>query len=437
MRRALAALALLVAATAAAAQDDSARIEALEQRVEQLEAELGRARSGEHAPAAVEGDWTERIALSGSAELGHYDGGPASTLHDAGYRVWDARLFLDAELAEDVRFGSRPLVRNVGFTAEWNLVRLGEVQNDVGELYLDLQGVAGSSWLNLRPGRFHAPVGEAYARYGREAARDPFVSHPAGSPWWWDEGVMLYGASGDDGFGYVASVANGETPFGYDDGGGEQTTLKLWLRPLSWLYASASALRGGEVGYGTAALWLGETWGRPVGSDTEVPTWIDGVARPDAPPGFDESWLLAGDLVLTPHEAVRLWLAYGYHDLDAEGGSLYDRALQYGIAEMVLRGTLVAPELAPAYLGLRADALGTFDDGRGFLLDYGYASRFGDNLSELWSYSAVVGWQLGRFTTLRAEYSLRDLELVEGVPGSMRDDARHADGFAVELGIQF
>jgi hypothetical protein len=427
-----------MAFTGAAAADDSARIDALERRVQYLEDELARTRSGE-PPAELAGDdaWSERISLSGSVELGHFDGQEDALLHDAGYRVWDARFFLDAELDEDVRFGARTLVRNVGLTAEWNLVRLGELENDVGDLYVDLQGIAGSPWLNLRPGRFQAPVGEAYPRYGRAAGRDPFISNPVGGPWWWDEGVMLYGGAREGELGYVASVSNGETPFGHDGGSGEQLTLKLWTQPLPWLYLSASGFASGEIGSGTGALWLGESWATPIGDDTDVPTFANGVAQADALGGYARSWLAGADVVITPGEAVRLWLAYGRYLLDAEDGRAWDRTLHYGIAELVLRGSLVSPLFAPGYLGLRADALGTFDGEHGFLLDAGYAETLGYNMESLWAWTAVVGWQLGRFAILRAEYSLREIELVRGVPGALRDDARDADTFSVGLGIVF
>jgi hypothetical protein len=427
---------VLLAASAAA--DDSARLEALEKRVNYLDDELSRTR-GEWRAAEPTGDdsWADHVSLSGSVQLGHYDGQSDSVLDSAGYRVWDARFFLDAELGEDIRLGSHPLIRNLGLTAEWNLVRLGEVKNDVGELYVDLQGVGGTSWLNLRPGRFQAPVGEAYHRYGREAARDPFISKPLGGPWWWDEGVMLYGGSAEGGVGYLASLSNGETPFGFDDGGGEQLTLKLWTQPLSWLYLSASGLVSGAIGRGTGALWLGESWARPIGGDTDVPTFFSGAAQADAMGGYARTSLIGGDVVITPIEALRIWLAYGRYALDAEDGSAYDRTLHYGIAEVVLRGSVVGPLFAPGYVGVRADTLGTFDAERGFLLDMRYDDTLGYNMQSYWAYTAVVGWQLGRHAILRAEYSLRNIELVRGVSAAIRDAAADVDTFSVELGIQF
>ncbi|MGH7287271.1 MAG: hypothetical protein ACREI8_04560 [Myxococcota bacterium] len=437
MKRAVIGLGVAIVAISAGAED-SARMEALERRVEQLEAELVQERIEDAKDKRLEeASWTDRIRLSGSAEIGHYDGQENALTHDAGYQVWDARVFLDAELAEDIRFGSSPLVRNIGFTGEWNLVRLGEVQNDVGDLYVDLQGIVGSSWLNLRPGRFQAPVGEAYKRYSRGTPRNPFISNTVGGPWWWDEGVMLYGASGEGLLGYVASLTDGETPFGYDDGSGEQATLKLWTQPLEWLYLSVSGLHTGEIGDGTGALWLGETWPIPIGSDTDIPTYANGIEQADATGGFERSWLAGGDVVITPTDWLRLWLGYGRYQLDAQAGTAYDRTLHYGIAELVVGGSLLGPAFAPGYVGVRADTLGTFDSGEGFLLDYGYGNTLGYDMESLWAYSAVVGWKLGSFTTLRAEYSLRDIDLVRGAPASLREEAGDADTFAVELGIEF
>jgi hypothetical protein len=224
---------------------------------------------------------------------------------------------------------------------------------------------------------------------------------------------------------------------GYDEGGGEQLTLKLWTQPLPWLYLSASGLTSGEIGNGTGALWLGESWAQPLGDDTDVDTYFDGAPQADATGGYARTWLAGGDVVITPLEALRIWLAYGRYELDAEDGRAYDRTLHYGIAEAVLRGSVLGPHFAPGYVGVRADTLGTFDGERGFLLDWRYGEALGFNMESYWAWTAVVGWQLGRFTILRAEYSLREIELVRGVTAEIREEARNADTFSVELGITF
>ncbi|HEU4429776.1 MAG TPA: hypothetical protein VFT98_13525 [Myxococcota bacterium] len=427
----------LLAAVAHA--DDAARIEALELRVAELEARLAQAepaapRSG--APlAASHGELP--ITLSAAARVGWFGGGDGSDTNDIGASVRDARFFLDAELAEDLRAGARPLVRNVGFSFEWNLVRRGELFNDVGDLYVDLQGIGGSPWLNLRPGRFQIPIGELYPRYGRALGSDPFISKPLGGPWWWDEGVMLYGASESERFGYVASLTNGETPLSFDEGGGEQATLKLWLRPRDWLRISASGLYGGEIGSGGGALWLGETWATPIGAMGSVPIWIDGAPAAPSAARIDSTWLAGGDVVWTPRDEVRLWLGGGRYALDSRDAATYDRRLHYWIAELVLRGALLRPELAPAFFGVRADGIGTDDAGRGYLLSIDYVGTLGYNMRRYSAYTVVLGWQLGGLAALRAEYSLRDIDLVRGVPSALEDAARDADGFALELGVQF
>jgi hypothetical protein len=248
---------------------------------------------------------------------------------------------------------------------------------------------------------------------------------------------MLYGGSEDGRFGYVASVANGETPFSFDPGDGAQGTLKLWTQPLEWLYLSASGLTQGEIGSGGGALWLGETWATPVGVMSSLPSWIDGAPEPPSFAAFDSAWLAGADVVLTPNENVRGWIGGGHYALDSRDAHRYDRALHYWIAELVLRGGLIAPELAPAWLGLRADEIGTDDDGRGYLLAIDYVDSLGYNMRRFRAYSAVLGWRLGNATSLRAEYSFRDIDLVRGVPAGLRDDARDADVFGVEIGVGF
>ncbi len=438
MKHPILTIGFLMVAAGARATDD-ARIEELERRIAQLEA---RAEVAEERVRTAEGRGglagaAERIQLGGSANLGYFDGQRYGATANAGARVWDARLFLDAELGEDLRVGETPLVRNVGFSFEWDLVRLGTFSNQVGELYVDLQGVGGTSWLNLRPGRFQLPVGENYKRFSKGYSSNPFISNTLGGPWWWDEGLEVYGQSEGNTLGYVASLTNGESPLDVDDGDGEQLSLKLWAQPTTWLYASVSGLRGGEVGVGLGSLWLGETVAEPIGNWSAVPILVDGAVVPATTAHVDSTWLAGGDLVLTPFDHVRLWLGGGHYDIESRAGSLYDRALHYWIAELLLQGALVSPELAPAYLGLRADSIGTGDPGRGYLLDPFYAGELGYNMQTFNAYSAVLGWRLGGGATLRAEYSLRDIDLVRGASDEMREDSRGVDTFAVELGVRF
>ena len=448
--RLFAALALCVALPARAEDAATAdRLQTLEQRVESLEQERDDLRVALREQSAAnaersEGllDWTRRIHLSGSANSGFYHGGDASPFADEGnFQVWDARFFLDADLGRDVALGGTPIARNVGFSFEWNLVRLGEVVNDVGELYGELQGVAGLPWLNVQVGRFYIPVGENYLRYGKGYRDNPFLTTTVGGPWWWDEGVKLYGSFREGQLGYVASISDGETSFSDDARRDPQETLKLWVKPLPWLYLSASALHSGQIGNreypAQGALWMGETWANGIGSLSPIPTYQHGVVVGSGPTELDSTNFLGMDVVLTHKKWGRLWLAYGQYAIDPNGPGRYGRDLTYWIAEWVVSGAVLSPELAPLYLALQANGLGTYDSNKGYLLDIRQNDRLGYNMRSLQAYSIALGWHLTRWTTLRAQYTHQSIDLVNDVPQELRDAADDADYFGFELGAAF
>jgi hypothetical protein len=435
------AAALLAAPAIAAAGEEELleRIEQLELRIQDLEASQPPAPST--GAGAGGGGWTRHLRLGGSANAGYFGGEPDSLFEPDAFQIWDARLFLDAQLGDDVSVAEHTVFRNVGFFFEWDLVRLGSLENRVGEMYADFQGFLDSDALSFQLGRFQIPVGEAYLRYSQGYAKQPFVSNAVGGPWWWDEGVRFYGSSPEHGVGYVSSISNGSTPFNEYGGDGTQLTLKLFWRPLSWLYVSASGLRTGQLGSSTTpasgALWLGESWARAFGASSSVPNYQDSVEVVDGPNQLDQTWLAAGDVVLDFAEKARIWLAYGRYTIDSRGGEAYDRVLHYWIAEAILRGAWLSRPLAPFYLGVRANALGTFDGDAGYLLDFRRSSQLGFNMESLTAYSTVLGWDLTSNLRLRVEYTFQDIDLVRGVSLAVADAARRADFFAIELGASF
>ena len=471
MRRSAAGIAFgLLVAFGAHAEDDAtrARMDALErrneslalqnqdmaQRLEELEQRDRERAEAENATLNDFGTltaWAKRIRVSGSANAGYYHGGTDTPFDDVNFQVWDLRLFLDADLGRAISVGDTEIARNAGFSFEWNIVRLGQLQDgdmppgQVGETYIELQGLGGSRWFNTQLGRFQIPVGEAYLRYSRGYKDKPFISNTVGGPWWWDEGIKLYGNDDSGRFGYVASISDGETDFATDANHDPQFTLKLYGQPTSWLYASVSGLYQGHVGSeqdgipASGGLWLGETWATPVGSLAPwIPVYQNGVATGGAPSlELDSTALVAADLVLTHEKFGRLWLAYGYYAMDAADTSAFDRSLSYWIAEWVFQGAAISPELAPFYLGLRANGLGTNDDDKGYILNVNQAWTLGYNVTALDIYSLVLGWHMTPWTTLRAEFSRQQTTLVEGAPRWLRDAARDANYFGIELGAAF
>jgi hypothetical protein len=448
----LASLAPAAGVRAASEEELLEIIHGLEQRVEQLEIRNQDEEAQEPDPVAHEADsqryesggsWADRVRISGSANTGWY-GGQANApigagLGDDAFLIWDTRLFIQSELGRDIRVGEIDIARDIGFLAEWDLMRIGELQNQIGELYADFQGLGGQEWANVQVGRFQIPVGENYLRFSQGYKDNPFISNTVGGPWFWDEGLRSYGRAGI--FGWVASMSDGETDFNFDPNQGKQFTLKLFADPTPWLHLSMSGLRSGSMGSSgdraSGALWLGETWARPIGAGTTVPNYVDGVAVVDGPNKLKNSWLGGGDVILHFEDIARIWLGGGWYGIDSTGASLYDRDLFYWVAEVVLEGAVAAPALRPFYLGLRADGLGTYDENRGYLLDSRQNDFLGWNANSLQAYSVVLGWRMTDGVTLRAEYSLRDVGLVRGVDASVRDQAEDQDIYGVEIGVDF
>lgn len=429
------------------------RVETLEQRLRELESQRGEAPDAPAPePASEPGDgpgdslaeWARHVRLGGSANTGFYYGQSDSVMADHDFRIWDARLFVDAELGGEVRVADRLLVRNAGLSLEWNIARIGTLQNNLGDLYLELQGLGGSGLANLRVGRFQLPVGESYLRYGKGVPDKPFITNPVGGPWFWDEGLELYGATRDGRLGYVASVTDGEEPWGAaesDPDPDKQVSLRVFADPLPWLHVSISGLRSGRLGApgrsAAGSLWLGESWARAFGAGSGVANVIDGVPVADGPSQLRDSYLGALDLVLRRPDWGHLWLAYGAYRIDSRGASHYDRTLHYWIAEAVLEGVALADPLEPFYLGVRGHGLGTYDAGRGYLLDFRYADTLGYNMSSLDVLSGVVGWHLTPWLDFRVEVDHVWIDLVRGVPSTVRSRARAADTLAFELGGHF
>jgi hypothetical protein len=163
---------------------------------------------------------------------------------------------------------------------------------------------------------------------------------------------------------------------------------------------------------------------------------VDGRAVPDGPAALDHTLYVGADAVLTPPAGARLWLSYGSYEIDTAGSGVYDRRLHGWIAELVLEGRLASPELAPFYFAVRANGLGTYDDGRGYLLDVRYGWTLGYDMRALDEYAVVVGWRLGRWVTLKAQYSFQDVSLVRGA-GALRRAADDAHYFAAAVEVHF
>jgi hypothetical protein len=340
MRSSVAAIAVGVLAALAASAEDVVsrdRVEALERRneelaihnqdlerrleeLEQRDRERSKAETAEKNDFGNFTEWARRIRISGSANTGYYYGGTGTPFEDTSFSVWDARLFLDADLGREITLGDTTVARNAGSASvEHRAARRAAGQRQParpGRRDLHQRGPRRQSLVQRQVG-VSVPVGENYLRFSKGYRDNPFITNTAGGPWWWDEGVRVYGSDDGGRFGYVASISDGETDFSEDASRDPQFTLKLYARPTAWFYASVSALRSGRVGSdandasASGALWLGETWATPVGHFAPwIPVYQDGVAASSAPSDEIDSTTLVG--VTCVHAQLgRLWLAYG------------------------------------------------------------------------------------------------------------------------------
>jgi len=412
-------------------------VERLEQRINELESDKAPSPSRGGA-----GDWSERIRLSGSSELDYLQGqGADYGLYDEGStQIYDARVFLDADLGSDARIGESTVYRDAGFTFEWNLVRLGSLRNEIGDLYVDLRGLGGADWLNLEAGRFQIPFGENYLRFGRGRKSDPFVALSAAPPWFWDEGVKLWGKSSNGRFGYVASVTDGEGGINLENNSSKQVTLKLSWDPSEWLHLSASALRTGRLGNddtpAVASVWLGEAFPKMFGGGSSAVNFDHGAAIADGPNELSNITVIGADAVVNL-PAARVWLSAGNAAIDSTGPSVYNRDLLYWLAEVVFQLRAITPALDPMYLAVRANGLGTYDKDEGYLLDFRYRD-VGYNMRALDAYAVALGLPLGNHIVLKAQYAIQNMDLVRGITDQdIRDAANDADFFGMEIGVHF
>jgi hypothetical protein len=444
---ALAGLALCLVQAAPARADDA---DPRDQELHRLYDEMGQLEKriadleSDHSPVSASGAaaWAERVRLSGSASLAWLDGGKESIFEHGALNLYDLRLFLDADLARDVVLGDAKVFRDAGFAFEWNIERAGYLANNLGDVYVDFRGIADEDFLNFQVGRFQLPFGENYLRFGRGHQTDPFVALSAPPPWFWDEGVKLWGKFLEGKASYAFSMTDGEGALNSVavGNGSQMFVLKLAADPVEWLHLSVSGLTTGVVGSNTspafASVWLGEMIPRALGMGSSAPIFDHGVIVPNGPNKLHGIRILGGDAIFKLPDA-RLWLSYGGAQIDSSGGTTYDRDLIYWLAELMVQMRLISPRLAPAYVALRASGLGTYSSNEGYLLDFRNYD-VGYNMSELDTYALVLGLPLGDYTTLKLQYAWQHIALVRGVTSqTVKEAADHPDFFGMEIGVHF
>lgn len=391
----------LLCAAARAAEPDAAQ---LAQQVAQLQSDIAKLqeqvakldRADGMATKAGGSDWTIGVplALSGEGALAFFDTGSKGAFPNNEFRVDEARLFLDARLAETIF-----LYTELNFYEREN----GDTEARVGEFYLEFAGLGEATlgdWApTVRAGRLQIPFGEEYAlRYAKD---DPLISHSLSDLWGVDEGVSLFGAQGA--FDYVVAVQNG----GYEkimDGDPDKSVAARIGWTQGRLRLSASAMRTGDISIehdGCAEMWFGNAYLASLGNPSNTTTFSANLAELDA------RWSWKGGSVGLFGGGVF------YRDDDTGAGG--DREAWYGSAELV-------QDLNPRWYG--AGRYSWIRSGDGYLVqgqgayDPNVATALAD---EVWRLSLGLGCRVNQHVTLKGEYSWERGDATSGAKIQDRD----------------
>ncbi len=398
-------------------------IEALRERLAELEATVARDRAEEPPDSGYIdlsddehlslGDllsddvgaraWYDRITLSGFGAAGYLDSGSVGTQPDGSFFIDSAEIHIDAEIWENVSF----------FTEFWLTSFFYDYDGApiTGEVYARLRNPFGSEdgkGIGMKIGRFDVPFGEEYLWW--DPNKNPLILHSAAQPYGKDEGVLVYGAA--KGVDWTLAAMNGNAARSMDDQPGKAFALKLAGDPSDRLYLSASGLVTGDTG--ASGIRMSGQPLFPVGGGGFGSTL--GASPSDAV----DTILYQADAIAEPTERTSVALTYGHAELDDDVDA-FDRDLTWFMVEPAYRLT---DEL---FATARYSEYGTYDDDEGYLLD-GKITAFGRGLgfdaSRLQRLSVGLGWTPNPFTILKAEVGKDRFELIDVSPLDARNDDR-------------
>jgi len=331
------------------------------------------------------------LLVSGEVGLAFFAGQNNAQFANEEFRIDDARLLFEAELA-----------RNAYFVSELELFRRETTDKgvNVGQLYVDFENVLGLSdhfrLANLRVGRFDTPFGEEYQH--RYVMANPLVSRSVTDFWGIDEGLALYGASGP--FSYALAVQNGGSSPLRDFDGDKSIALRMGYEPTRRLRLSGSVMRTGALDADRdrgSEMWIGNVVFVPIGSEA-TSEFSAKLAQLDAIWSWNRGRIAAA--------AGKAW----YEDddpLDPADANHRD----FDFFQIEGRFDFAENYFAAArYSGLRVNGgyplAGNGDLGTFF---------FGDNLTEeLTRLSLGFGRWIGEDVVFKAEYSFEDGRLASG-----------------------
>lgn len=352
-----------------------------------------------------------RFHFSGEAGAGFFDTGAEGEFPEAEFRADEAKLFVEAEVLEDIYvFGELNLLSR----------EEGDENISIGEIYIEFENIS-KLWnqenvLNVRAGRFDIPFGEEYQT--RDVIDNPLVTHSLNDIWGVDEGVELYGTVKQ--IEYVLAIQNGGDSAIHDYNGDKAIVGRITYKPAPWFHFSVSAMRTGKIDAAKdqySEMWFGNGFLRLLGSPFTATTFEGNVFEGDG----HAAW-----------KSGHLHLAAGHLEYEDDDPAAYNtRKVQYYQLEAVQNLNRSQQNVwygAARYSRMNADPnfpiVGN-GDFRSYLFDYTLQTEF------LWRFSFGVGYRIGRNVLFKAEYNFERGEQSNGVKRN------HEDFFGVVVAARF
>ena len=398
-------------------QDLRRRLEILEAR-DRDEVDLSDDRVGE-----VDGDlaepshplakpWFQNFTISGFAAAGFLATGNDGERENGGFLVKEATLWIEADVWEDI-----------SFFAEIQTNRLGKDDSlfvRTGEVHAHFRNVLkrwGDDLLGIKIGRIDIPFGEEYL--WQDSSDNPLITQSAPYPYGFDEGILLYGNL--HGLGWLFSVTDGTDDRSLEDNTDKAVNVKVYGRPWSPLYLSASFMRNGRAV--KSAFEFGGSHFQPIGA-----SHVSSVG--DSASTKVEAYLYQLDAKY--HFGDKAYVAFSFGQaLVDDRDSTFDRDLLWFVVEVLYH-------FHPKVYGVaRYSEIGTYKTSEGYHFDgkitAGGNAAFGYDARRLQRLSLGAGWRPNPRVLLKGEVGADWFDEIEGSPFTASGDERWLVGFEVVL----
>ncbi len=377
-------------------------------------------------------DWFNRVHIGGSAAVRYMDGQRRAVYErNRGFNVFQADVILDVDITQ-----------KISFWYDMSVLREG-ISRPLEQIFIRCDNIFNQEWLNAKIGRTFTPYGEDYLRWHQ--IDNPLASQTASFTWALDEGVVFFGdILSNERLSYAASLQNGNGTFNFDDNNEKTVSLKLFSRPISWLYVSGTYLRLDKQGNEDSAARASSEW------------WLSGfhlspLGATTAASGASSSRVISGHAfegdVKAENDLGRVFLQYGGVNIQDGSGEAFDRHIRYFTGELL--GNIPRTS-QKAYAVARFSTVGTYDPNVGYrfagteIAIEGNAnnsspnSAFNYNQRELFRYTFGGGYRIHKNCLVKAEYSIEETQLIESAKSAANLDLLGLRNFFIaEIAVQF